>query len=210
MVHKVSAHRVLKLLTAMNLIDVGKGGNGRYRYFAISPSKKPRIQRLVQAAMTEIQIGRPLTSVIVNVESTIQNALEARDLKISRSPKVPYDLIYETERLRVGVELLTFPQPRLHFRRKFNELIGSICINASEFPFVVVVVLGADDKDLIEESYALESRLRKANIALKFLWVAKRPLEINSNIINEEIVEPLVRLLRDWERDLESPPHTSC
>jgi DNA-binding MarR family transcriptional regulator len=195
-VGKVSAHRVAKLLTSMNLLDVASGEDRRYRYFEVPPSKRSEMQRLIQAAESVVPQGKALRSVLSNVEAATEQALKKAGFTVSRMPRRPYDLTCQFGNLTIGIELLSSPAPT--DRRKLNEVLGRICLNAGRFPFVVVVIFGTIDKALAGELHGVEIRLKNARIFVRFVWV-KGVLEIGAKTIQAEVVGPLLELLREWK-----------
>jgi phage-related protein len=50
----------------------------------------------------------------------------------------------------------------------------------------------------MKESETIEAFLRKAGAVVRFMWIAQSPLEITPEVVEKQIVEPLSRLLRDW------------
>jgi DNA-binding MarR family transcriptional regulator len=197
-VGKVSAHRVTKLLTSMNLLDAASGEDRRYRYFEVPPSKRSEMQRLIQAAESVVPQGKALQSVLFNVEAATEQALKKAGFTVSRMPRGPYDLTCQFGSLTIGVELLSSPAPSPTDRRKLNEVLGRICLNARRFPFVVVVIFGTIDKALAGELHGVEMRLKNARIFVRFVWV-KGVLQIGAKTIQAEVVGPLLELLREWK-----------
>jgi len=192
-VHKVSAHRVMRWLRTLKLVEThGKNGG---RYFTIQRSKRPSVRRLVHAVKAVPLVGRGGLSIVGTIEGKIQSGLETRGPKFVASPREPYDLVNETEKLKIGIELITYSP---FFVKKFYEIVGRVCVHAAEFPFVVVVILGGRDNRLMKESETIEAFLRKAGAVVRFMWIAQSPLEITPEVVEKQIVEPLSRLLRDW------------
>jgi len=197
-VGKVSAHRVAKLLTSMNLFDVTSGEDRRYRHFVVPPSKRSEMQRLIQAAESAVPQGKALQSVLSNVEAATEEALKKASLRVSRSPRGPYDLTCQFGSLTIGVELLSSFGPSYSDRRKLNELLGRICFNAGRFPFVLVVIFGAIDKALVDELHGVERRLENARVFVKFMWV-KGALQMGAKTIEAEVVGPVLELVGEWK-----------
>jgi DNA-binding MarR family transcriptional regulator len=197
-VGKVSAHRVAKLLTSMNLLDVTSGEDRRYRHFVVPPSRRSEMQRLIQAVESDVPQGKALRSVLSNVEAATEEALKKAGLGVSRSPRGPYDLICQFDRLTIGVELLSSFRPSSSDRRKLNEVLGRICFNAGRFPFVLVVIFGPVEKALFDELHGVERRLENARIFVKFMWV-KGALQMGAKTIEAEVVGPVLELLRKWK-----------
>lgn len=207
-VHKVSAHRVMRLLTGMRIVCVRKGKDGRYRYFIIPNSRTPQVKRLIQAVKgaRQVPMGRGLAHATILMESSVRRSLEARGLEVRLTPRGPYDMLIRTGELTVGLELKAFE--RLSVRRRFNEFVGHVM--TSQIPSIqatVIVLIGPEDKRLVEEAHDLEARLKGAGIKLKFLWIAEDPLEVDSLLIEKKIVEPLVQLLQEWDSNPKSSDH---
>jgi len=192
-VHKVSAHRVMRWLRTQRLVEIHKENGARY--FTIQRSKRPWVQQLVQAVKAVPLVGRGGLSVVGTIEGQMQSGLEKRGLEFVASPKEPYDLVKKTQKLKTGIELMTYSP---FFLKKFYEIVGRVCVHAGEFPFVVVVILGGRDDRLMKESETIETILRKAGVVIRFMWVAQSPLEISPDIVEKKIVEPLSKLLRSW------------
>jgi hypothetical protein len=191
-VHKVSAHRVMRWLRTQKLVEIHEKNGARY--FTIQRSKKPSVQRLVQAVKAVPLVGRGGLSVVGTIEGQVQSGLEARGLEFVASPKEPYDLVNKTRKLKIGIELMTYSP---FFAKKFYEIVGHVCVHAGEIPFVVVIILGGRDNRLMKESETIEAFLRKAGTVVRFMWIAESPLEITPGVVEKQIVEPLSRLLRD-------------
>jgi len=197
-VHIVSAHRAMKLLTTMKLIAVSLGENGRYRYFKIQESKRDLVKQLIEVVKTELRAGRPITSVVQAIESTIGEALREAGLKIRMTPQGPYDYVLQDGKLTVGIEIKALSGV-MSPKRQLHQLVGSICFAAMQFPNVITVLFAGDDKKLMEDSRAVETLLKKADIRMKILWVEKTPTEVTPSVINEDVVKPIITLLQVWK-----------
>jgi len=196
-VHKVSAHRVMSWLKTLKLVEVQGSEHDDYPRFAVPEAKRTSIQRLVQTVKATAPLGRAGLSLVSAMIDQVQATLRAKDIETFISPKEPYDLVCRIENSKAGVEFKTYSP---YFARQgFYETVGRVCAYASEFPLVAVVVLGGQKRRLAKEANSIEGHLRKAGIAIEFIWVAQNPLEINTETVEKDIAEPLAQVLRNWK-----------
>lgn len=204
-VHKVSAHRAMSRLIDLKLVQVRGGSDARYRYFAIPESKEQLVRQLVGATKraTHIPIGRAVVSVMLAVEDEVRQGLKEKGLQVGLASKIcPYDILIQAGKATVGIDVKmvtdSFSQTR------FNEIVGSIMTSIfrlNEQPtFLVVVLIGVGKKELVEMGRRVETHLREGfGLNVKFLWVSVQPLDLDSKAINKAIVEPIMRILNEWQ-----------
>lgn len=196
-VHKVSAHRVMNWLKTLKLAEVRESEHDDYPRFAVPEAKRTSIQRLVQTVKATAPLGRGGLSLVSAIIDQVQATLRAKDIEAYVSPREPYDLVCRIENSKAGVEFKT--QSPYFARQGFYETVGRVCAYASEFPLVAIVVLGGQKRKLAKELNSIEGHLRKAGIAIEFIWVAENPLEINTETVEKGIAEPLAEVLRNWK-----------
>lgn len=196
-VHKVSAHRVIAWLKSLKLVEVRESERDDFPRFAVPVTRRASVQRLVQAVKATAPLGRGGLSIVSAIVDQVQAALRAKGIEASMPPKGSYDLVCRIENSKAGVEFKTYSA--YFVRQSFYESVGRVCAYASEFPLAVLVILGGQNRKLAKESNAMQEQLRKAGIAMEFIWVAQNPLEINAGIVEKDIVAPLVQALRNWK-----------
>lgn len=189
-IHKVSAHRVMRWLRTQKLVEIHEEDG--VRYYTIQRSKRTSVRELVQAVKAVPLVGRGGLSVVGTIEGEIQRRLEARGQRFVASQKEPYDLLNKTGKYKMGIELTTYSPSLI---KKLHELVGRVCAHADEFSFVVVIILGGRDSRLMKELEKIEAFLRKAGVAMRFIWVPQTPLRITPDVVEKQIVEPLLKLL---------------
>jgi len=196
-VHKVSAHRVISWLRALKLVEVRRSEQDDYPRFAVPEAKRASVQRLVQTVKATASLGRGGLSLVSAIVGQVQATLRAKDIETFISPKEPYDLTCRIGNSKAGVEFKTYSP--YFVRQGFYETVGRVCAYSSEFPFVAVVVLGGQKRTLVREANSIEGNLRKAGITIEFVWVARNPLEINTQTVERDIAEPLAQVLHNWK-----------
>lgn len=200
-VHKVSAHRVMRLLTDMKLVSVREGNDRRCRHFTIPNSKAPQVKRLIQTVKDamEIPVGRALAHTTTLMGGLVQRGLESRGARVTITSQRPRHMFVCIGELVVGLRLEVFERPP--FRKRFDEVVGNVItsdISTARATAHVLILIGPEDKELVEKAHDLEVWLKDVGIKLKFLWVTEDPLQIDSLTIEEKIVEPLVQLMGEW------------
>jgi DNA-binding MarR family transcriptional regulator len=198
-VHNVSAHRTLKSLVNLKLIDAQQVPNARYRYFVIPDSKKGAIKRLISAAKeAKIPIGRGALSMYSSVEESLIKSLQIRDLVV-RSAKFP-EFIIRAAKSRVGLDLSNL-SGRYSVNR-FHETVGRIAVSSvsQSLDFLVIIfIVEAENRKLEEVARRLEpSFYRGFGIKLKFLWVHAQPFDLDEPTISKTIEEPILKTLDEW------------
>jgi hypothetical protein len=203
-VHKVSAHRTMSGLTSLKLVKVQEGSDARYRYFTIPESKKHDVKQLISATKqaSHIPIGRALLSVGSAVQDQVTQGLSANGFTVkSASATAPYDVLIQTDKATVGLDI-KIVTGNLSDRR-FNEIVGRIITSVVQLSrrqtFLVVVLIGLDDDELVETGRRLETQLHDGfGLDVKFLWVPVQPLDLDSITVRKTVVEPIIKILDQW------------
>jgi hypothetical protein len=87
--------------------------------------------------------------------------------------------------------------------RRFNEIVGRIITSVVQLSrrqtFLVVVLIGLDDDELVETGRRLETQLHDGfGLDVKFLWVPVQPLDLDSITVRKTVVEPIIKILDQW------------
>jgi hypothetical protein len=133
----------------------------------------------------------------------VTQGLSANGLKIKLAqPTAPCDIMIQTDKATVGMDIKIITASLSD--KRFNEIVGRIMTSRvrSKEPltFLIVVLMGAYPNELVETSRRIATQLRDGfSLNLMFLWVRGQPLDIDSTTVRARIVEPIVKILDQWQ-----------